>query len=418
MAEVFQLGQPGSKTAFVNALTALQTQGAGVLNTIETARLETLVEFDRRLQAINGRRTRAWRVQSVEQAAKFVVSDFTDIDQANTTGTVRADSSTVSLKERAVPAEAVIKTNTFSANKGTIEALDTAQTILRVHTDDGSTPTGQFDIGLVTPLVLSQLIIDIVASPSSPTIVASISNDGLTYTPANQVAINGYRVNVWLPSQETKYIRIQVTPTLPDTLGGNSFTFGITNFSAQATEYHLRSEFLSKVQTFVPKSQYLVFETVDDPNLQFYLSIYDASGPAAPFIEINPGDAVGIGTAVSQTITTLPSLGGLITTIPSGAFLNTIVVTENGVAKKLAPGLLQTDVHITRLANEYVGISAVSAGYNVYLIRSDSNYSTPRTFAISYVYGPSKVNVVLKIRLSTNDMAVSPIFQGATLNDL
>src|SRR6266403_160831 len=99
MADIFTNGQEASRSKFVAALTALQTQGTGVLDTLEQARIASLVEFDRRVQAINGRRTRSWRTQAIEQAIKFVVSDFSDVDQANTTGTVRADSASVSLKE-------------------------------------------------------------------------------------------------------------------------------------------------------------------------------------------------------------------------------------------------------------------------------------------------------------------------------
>lgn len=421
MEEIFQLGQEASKSKFVGALDALQTQGTGVLATLEKARLDSLVEFDRRLQAINGRRTRSWRVASREQAVKFVASDFTDIDQANTTGTVRADSASVSLKERAVPAEAVIKTNRFSSDRGTIEALDAAQSILRVHTDDFSTPTGQFDIELVTPLTLNQFIIDIVSTPSQPIINVTVSGDGLTYTSASKVAINGYRINVWLPATEVRFIRIQIIPSHPDDLNGNTWTFGITNFSAQATDYHLRSEVLTKTIQFSPKSEFVVLDAPIDPKIQYYLSIYDATTVQAPFVEINAGDAVHIGTSFTTTVTTSVYFPYQLASAPADLYLSTVKVTENGVKLHVATGLLPTDPDIASLAHEYVAVVPSSLGYDIRLLDSSADtglYSQPRSFVVSYVYGPSLVNVQLKVRLSTDDRATSPVFHGASLDEV
>jgi hypothetical protein len=418
MSDVFQLGKQASRSTFVSALKTLQSQGASILTALDKSRVDTLVEFDRRLQSVNARRTRAWRVIALEQVVKFVVSDFTDIDQANTTGTVRADSSSVSLRERAIPAEAVIKTNNFSANVGTIEALDASQSILRVHTDNGATPTGQFNIELITALTLNQLIIDIVATPSIPTIVAEVSKDGIVYTSSTQISLNGYRVTIWLPSVEAKFIRISVTPTLPDNLNSSTFTFGLTNFSAQATDFHLRSEYMSKLLTFSPTSEFVVFDAPTDSSIKYFLSLYGQGTTQAPFVEVEPGDALSVGTAVSQTVVTISSLGGLIASLPANVYINTIVIKENNVALKFAPGLLQTDTHAVELVNEYVGLATTISGYDLKLVNATANYSVTRTFDVSYVYGPLVVNAQLNVRLNTDDRATSPLFQGATLDSM
>lgn len=416
MADIFQNGQEGSKAAFMSAITALQQQGAAALTTIETNQLETLVEFDRRLQAINARRVLAWRVKAAGQAIKFIVSDFTDIDQADTICTVRIDSASVSCKERTVPTEAVIKSNNFSSNIGTIESLNSDQTILRVHTDDGSIPTGEFDIQLSNPLTINQFVMQIVPSPSSPTIVVSVSNDNLTYTPANKVAINGYTVNVWLPSTEIKYIRIQITPSHPDDLNGSAFTFGITNFSAEAIEYHLRSDLLTNTLQFSPQGQFLYLNAQTDPDIQYYLSVYADGAPQASFVEVNPGDAIQIGTLVTTTITTNPSFPNTILVIPASTYLNTVQVTENGIKSRIAPELMPADFNIANLIHEYVSIVPTSVGYTVELLNATGSFNPPRTFVVSYVYGPPLVNVQLKVRLSTDDPATSPIFHGASLD--
>src|SRR4051812_11883592 len=103
MIHEFEIGEEASKSTFLEALKVIQTQGTGVLATLENARLASLVEFDRRNSAISGRRSRALRVPVIQQSVRFIVSDFIDIDQTGTNGTVRADSNAVTLRERAIP---------------------------------------------------------------------------------------------------------------------------------------------------------------------------------------------------------------------------------------------------------------------------------------------------------------------------
>lgn len=416
---VFKLGQQASASAFMNALSSISTQGTTAIDNLVIARQETLVEFSRRTSAINNRRVRAGRSLSAQQALKFVVSDFSDIDQANTVATVRADSASVSLKERAQPSEAMIKTTSFSANIGSIESLNSAQTLLSVTVPDGSSaPVGQFNIELLNALTLNHFIIDIVAMPSSPQFVVSVSNDGITYTQATNVAASGYRINVWLTPQELRFIRMQVTPALPDNLGGDTYTFGITDFSAEATEFHLLSDFFTKTLTFNPKSQFVSLDAPPDTNIQYYLSVYPIDTEAAPFIEMNPGDLISIGEQVTTTITTSDSSPNILGYIPIDTYLSTLIVTESGNELLLAPDLNPLDSNITRLENEYVAIIANSVGWTLQLVNGTGQYYPPRTFVVSYVYGPYSVNVQLRVRLATSDRAVSPVFQGASLDEV
>lgn len=423
MAHTFQIGEEASKSTFLATLSALQTQGTGVLATLEQSRLASLVEFDRRLSAINGRRTRALRVPIVDQSARFITSDFNDIDQTGTTCTVRADSNTVTLRERSVPAEAVIQTNQFTTNTGTIEALDTAKEILQVHTLNGVIPTGQFDIRLVQPLTLNQLVIDIIATPSQPVINISISADGLTYADATQISMNGYRIIAWTPSQETKFVRMQITPTHPDDLNGDTYTFGITNFVASSSDYNLRSELVSRAITFIPKSLYALFDTQADPNIQYYLSL-SQPGPISPFVEVNSGDNILIPGANQVTATNVSiNSGGLFNqTLPSNIYLHTLMIQEivggNLVQVNIAPGLSSTDPNRTKLIKEYIGVQmGTGSGFgNLHVIRADGTYNNTRRFNVSFAYGPSSIVAMLKIRLSTDDRATSPIFSGASLD--
>jgi hypothetical protein len=384
---VFVNGQQASASAFMAALEAIQALGSGVLQNLTTAQTDTLVEFNKRLEAINARRTRTARIVAPEQSVKFVVSDFTDIDQVDTVATIRANSSMVTLKEKAVPAEATVQSIIFTANKGSIESLNSAQSIMRVSTFDGSIPTGTFSITLAKALTLNQFIIDIVPSPSTPTITVSVSSDGVTYTSATQVIINSYVVNVLLPSTLVKYVQIQITPAMPDDLNGDSYTFGVTDFSAQATEYYLRSDFLSKIIQFYANSEFVIFNAPTDSNILYYLSIWEDGTQQTPFIEINPGDAVQVGTSVNSTVTTTTGTSNFLAELPASLYPNTLQVSENGNAKTVAFGLMPEDNNLSNMQHEYVTVIPDFIGYSLQLLSSNGNYNAPRTFTISYVSG-------------------------------
>lgn len=417
--QLFTSGQESSASSFMKALQSIQGIGTSTLSTIENANTNILVEFDIRLQAVNARRVRAWRVLSSQQAVKLVASDFTDIDQVNTVATVRADSSSITLKERSTPAEAIIQSNTFSVNEGSIETLNSDQTLFTVTTT-GNAPVGQFNIQLLNQLTINQLFIDIIASPSSPNIVISTSTDGVSYTKATNVSVNGYVVTAWLPSLPVKYIQMQVTPSHPDNLSGNSFSFGITSLSAQATTYQLRSDFLTNAISFNPNSEQIVLSAESDPNIQYYLSVYTTGGTQTPLVEINPGDAVQIGTKTTTTITTSIGNPTVLANVPSNLYLNTVSVSENGVSipTRIASGLSSSDPNISRLQHEYVIVIPTSLGYQIKLLSASGNYTPPRTFSLSYVCGPVSVTVQLKVRLSTANESITPIFTGASLDSL
>lgn len=418
MAEIFTMGQQASASAFLAALEAIQVQGSGVLATLQTAQSDTLLEFERRLSAINARRTRSYRISSPEKPVKFVVTDFLDVDQGNTTGTLRADSGAFTLRERAQLAQAQIQNLLFSSNTGTIENLNPSQNIYTVHIDgSGSIPTGQFDITLQAALTLSQLIIDIPATPSQPSITISISSDNITYTKANNISIAGYRITAWLPSILTKYVRVVITPTHPDDLSGTAFTFGVVDFSANSTEYQLQSSFITKPILFTPNSASLVFDAQSDPNITYYLAI-GLPAEAVPFIAINPGQVVPIPgtTTASITAIAIDNTGLLAYSVPANTYMTTFEVIDanTNLSMRLAPNLSPTDSRISQLTNEYI---APQPDTSLRLIRSDSIYDPTRSFNLSYVSGPPQIQVQLRATLSTINNAVSPTFTGASLDE-
>jgi hypothetical protein len=124
----------------------------------------------------------------------------------------------------------------------------------RVHVVDDSKPVGTFQIELFNPAELAVAVFDIVTLPSDPVIRVFASADGITQVEASSISRSGYRVNAWFSNMPVKYLQIQISPTHPDTIGGNTFTFGLTSFSAEAVDYALFSELVTKPVVFKPQT--------------------------------------------------------------------------------------------------------------------------------------------------------------------
>jgi|SRR4051812_38225158 hypothetical protein len=74
-----------------------------LLTTSKRPAATLLFRFEQGLSALNARRQRAARVNAPDIACRFIVSDMLDIDQSQTSATIRADASAVSLKREADP---------------------------------------------------------------------------------------------------------------------------------------------------------------------------------------------------------------------------------------------------------------------------------------------------------------------------
>jgi len=114
-------GDQGSRSQMVGNLEELRARGQAVIESLSSIQMETLLEVQKRLSALNGRRQRAFRVPSPDLAARFLVSDFLGTDQAQTTGSVRIDSASATLRERAESGQINIKSTRFSTSSGTIQ---------------------------------------------------------------------------------------------------------------------------------------------------------------------------------------------------------------------------------------------------------------------------------------------------------
>jgi hypothetical protein len=414
----FTDGTPGSASQVSEAFTEIRTQGQIAINALVVLRENTLLLFNNALSALNGRRVRANRLPQIGVAARFVTSDLRDINQPTTTASVRCDTSSVSLKERAAPGEANVQSVRFSASEGTIQALNVSSTgssgnlgaLYRVATSNGSAPIGTFDIKLVSPIGTSLVLFDMMDMPSDPAIVVSVSQNGISFTPSISVSRNGYRVAAWFSPSEIQYIRIAITPALPDVLGGSVFTFGLTDFHAFTIQYHLRSDLYTNQIQMIPVGSQLKFEAPTIPGLVYFLSL-----GGNPAIEVNPGDLIAIpGTTVTtnQNVNLDHSTGKLNFTLPNNTYLQSLTIVDHGsgLTMRIAPDL---DPTTTGLTNQYITINK-STG-DMYLVVFGGVPDELRTFDLSFVQGPATVTTALQVELITNDLNNTPLFTGADL---
>ena len=133
------------------------------------------------------------------------MSDFLGTDQAQTTGSVRIDSASATLRERAESGQINIKSTRFSTSSGPIQK---AGDLYQVVSD--SPPVGTFDLELDPPLRLSLLSFDVVSTPSTPEVSVGVSENGVTFSPASSLALNGYRINAWLVPATVRFVRLAV----------------------------------------------------------------------------------------------------------------------------------------------------------------------------------------------------------------
>jgi hypothetical protein len=407
-------GTESSASILNNQFIALQQQGQSALNNLNNISLEALIEVQRGLMRLNGYRCRANRALTPGLAAAFHVSDFQDINQTNTTATVRADAQSVTLAERKQPGNVVVASTTFSSNTGTVEQFGDLYTV----TSPSITPQGTFLITLTESESISFLIVDIAPTPSTPNISISVSADNLVYNQALGSSYSGYRINVWVSPQEVKYIQIVFSPTHPDTLNGSTYTFGITDFNALATQYQLASDWYSQPITFNPSSANVMFLAPTVTGLVYYLS-FDGE----VWQEVNPGQIIPIpgATAVDTTVSLPLTFGGepntsgqLDINIPNNTYPSTIEVSYQGKQLPVVPGLPLDSRSTT---NSYISMLSGYNGYNLYLLPCTS-YSFGELFNVSYIYGPASISAYLRVRLTTTDKAVTPAFTGASLESV
>jgi hypothetical protein len=410
MITVFQNGDQGSRQIMMDALNSVRNEGSQILTSLNTAYMQTLVDLERRLSALNARRQRMNRLSSLRTLGVLTMGDFNDIDQAASTATVRIDAQCATLRERSEPCEAAVKSNLFSTDIGTTENMGDLK---RVHVDGVGSPTGTFNIELVEPLSVTLLVFDIVATPSVPVVTVQVSSNGVQYTDALASNISGYRVSTWLPQQSVRFIRITISPSHPDDLGGNSYTFGITDIDASSVQFQLLSEVVSRAILINPVSPSFQFVADADPGVIFFLSV-----AGQPYVEVANGDTIQIPGVqnVTTSAVAVDGTGKLGTIIPSNIYLSTLTVVDSTskTPYPIVSGLSVTAPGVAQLASKYVSILNTA----LYLVNFVSATDAGKTFDVAYTSGPSPISIQVRAQITTADRSVTPALRGVSFQEV
>jgi len=386
-----------------------------------------LLLFNNALAELNGKKVRANRLPEIGIDVKFLTTDDKDFNQPITTATLRCDAGNITLRERQAPGEAIVSQVRFSASQGTIQALQVPQTgstgnlgaLYRVATQNGAVPVGTFDIQLLSPVTTGLIIFDMMDMPAGPTVQPYISLNGINFAPAVSQTQNGYRLAAWFAPAETQYIRLAITPALPDVLGGDVFTFGLTDFHAFSVQYHLQSDVYTNQIQMTPRTAFVEFETETVPGITYFLSL-----GGNPALEVFPGAIVPVpgATVVNSTSVPLDSVTGQLQLpspavtyqLPANAYSSSLVITDvtnpaTPFEMRIAPGL---SAAATPPSNQYFTLDTSG---NMYLVTYVALHDSARIFDVSYTTGPSQLGAQLHVQLTTSDLNTTPVYSGAQL---
>lgn len=381
MTDIFKDGQESSASTLTKNMSDMISTGQQIVDTMEELRVNSLLQVQRDLNRLQGYGCQAARAPRPGVAASFLVSDFINTDQTRTNATVRADSASVTLRERKNPGNVTAKSTTFSSNTGTVESFGS---FFRVTAD--TLPVGTFDIELEKPSNISLIIIDFAPTPSIPNVKVKVSTNGITYTDAKQVTTSGYRASIWLNPQEVRYVQIAFSPTHQDTLGSGTYTFGINDFYAYTVEFQLQSDWFSLPALINPTTYAWTFKAPSTPGLLYFIS-FDGE---KTWQEVTPGQEIPVPGAIKVNVqANLPStlLGApntsyqLDQSIPNGTIISTILLLDSsGAEVPMASGLALGAIG---LSNQYV----TRIGFDLFIQPFiPSLYGN--VYTLSYVYIP------------------------------
>lgn len=411
-------GQQSSASTLNTTFTGLQAQGNAILSLLSQIQLTTLLDYSHRLTDLTSKQQRAARVQAADIVALFVVSDFGSVNQGLTTATVRIDTASATLRERRFPNTALVSSTSFSVTSGTVSALNKNQTLLSVFSP--TAPTGTFTMELQSPVNLSVMTIALAAMASSPQITVQVSTDGLVYTPAASTSLNGSVLNAWFAEQSVQFIQIILTPSHPDNLGGDTYTFGITDFSASTVAYNLVSDIVFRPVILTPQTQNLVFRAQGTAGIIYNLLLDDGTG-AGTYIAVTDGSVIPVpdATSVVQDACAVDVNGKLTTSdLPANYYINSVAVIDNttGFNIPVVHGLDPADANIASVTRTYAAFKPAGTGVP-YLTIHPAPSSTTGTYTVTYIAGPASVSASLLVHLSTNDRTQTPVFRAASLEE-
>jgi hypothetical protein len=412
-------GQQSSASGLNQTFSGLQDQGNAILSLLSQIQLTTLLDYSHRLTDLTSKQQRAARVQAADIVALFVVSDFGSVNQGLTTATVRVDTASATLRERRFPNTALVSSTSFSVTSGTVNALNKNQTLLSVFSP--TAPTGTFTMELQEPVNLSVMTIALAAMASAPAVTVQVSTDGLIYTPAASTSLNGSVLNAWFAEQSVQFIQLILTPSHPDNLGGNTYTFGITDFSASTVAYNLVSDVVFRPVILTPQTQSLVFRAQGTAGIIYNLLLDDGAVDGSSYVAVTDGSLIPVPNAatVTQAACAVDIHGKLTTAdLPANFYINSVAVIDNttGLNIPVVHGLDPADANIASVTRTYAAFKPAGSGVP-YLTIIPAPLSTTGTYKVSYIAGPASVSASLLVHLSTNDRTQTPVFRAASLEE-
>ena len=258
---------------------------------------------------------------------------------------------------------------------------------------------------------------------SNPTISISYSLDGITYTPVNSYSLNGYNLTANFTTSQVKYVSLNITPTIPDNLSGSEYTFGIISVNGYVTKYEYSSTFITKPISFSPTTSRVQFIASGSAENLYYLNFSSNNGV---WYEVKSGDILsipGINSVESVEPVMYPYVYNYFTPINTSnnvIYEKSLVIEDNGLNIPVIFGLKSSDPNMIYLAKRQVSVILDdSTGSNIYtLFYTNHTDGNPHTFTLNYITGPASVNVILKTILTTTDNTVTPVFNGAELNEV
>jgi len=111
--------------------------------------------------------------------------------------------------------------------------------------------------------------------------------------------------------------------------------------------------------------------------------------------------------------------GILCTELPLNTYLNTVHVVSDATGETidLAPGLVPSYGAQQNLLGTYIGLVEGSSGWQPYIISSNPFANFGSSYTITYTCGPATITAALQVKFDTEDIASSPVFYGATLQE-
>lgn len=390
----------GSASEVNKRFEEVSSTGQSVLDDLEQVRLSELIAFEQRISESNLRRCRVERLCASGVLGHFTVADMNAVHLQNTTATVRADVMAASLKEKGDFVSADIQEIQFSANVGSYQRLSNTYKVISTE----GIPIGRFDIVLLRPVTMNQVVFDLVAPSPDLQVKVSVISADLKETETLSVARNGYRFSCWMPERQLRYLRIEMKPGGPDTAGGIGYTFGITDLQIIRQNYHLASELVMKPVSVPARSKKAVFRTESESGLSYFLS-FDGLN----FAEVVPDAVVNLPvTYVEQTGVTVNSSGLLSHTLNAAVNTASLKVTSSGQNVPV--------VHNLKTGHTPAVKSVVQRGLTLkYLPMAEADES--KTFTVGYFLLPAEIQVWMKVRFVSNDNSVTPVFKGAYLEE-